>query len=118
MRLEQLKEEQYFTRTDYKPGLAIGILRGRPCYIEDGKWGSFITKNSTAWEHRDFAYTTKAGTPTTTKKPKPKEPTMKREEITTIVATNSVVKQFKSEDDALEWIAAELENSPRDQFTK
>ena len=131
MRLIDAPPGSYVTRNWYrrndKNKLRIYVdktapdTKNRPkcSYISSNKAErpGFVTDTSTAWGYNDFVLCDKHGDILTNQKQK--DNTMAHPEYSSkvIVVTNSsITAAFNTEPEAIEWIAAKLEESPRTKF--
>jgi len=120
MKVTDLKDGEFCTRPNWgsppsRGHLAIGNHKGTLFYYDRGSLSSKVRCNSTAYTYTDFTYCNQSAQSLPIKK----EPNMTNDyEKTVILVTtsNNQIKDFISEEIALEWIAEKLEGEPRTKF--
>ena len=122
MRILELQPGQFMTRDNWgnrgsQGHLCIGRhADGSLHYYDHGNRSSPVRQGSTAYSHTDFRLCQIDAQPL----PKEKENPMPQYQDIQIVVTsttNQTPQAFATEDEALDWIAEKLENSPRTKFT-
>lgn len=121
MRIVDLKEGEYCTRDKWgyresRGALCIGLHNGKLTYFDRGRPSSNVRCNSSAYTYNDFALCTQHAKPL--KQATEKENTMKYQDITiAVITSDNTTKTFENEEQALDWIADTLDQSPRTKFT-
>jgi len=130
MKITDLQEGMFCTRDNWgqrgSRGLCIGIYGGSLAYFNNGEFSSRVRRFSSAFSYDDFRLCNvrgedvlQAGFNKQTAQIMPKENTMKYEDVKVVVITNKDKNPvpFANEEEALDWIADVLEDTPRTNFT-
>ena len=125
MRLIDVPPGSYVTRSWYKRNernklrIFVYTSRGKMIYtyISNCQNRTFVATTSSAWDYDDYVFCDIDGNVLKTQ-PHQKDTTMATCYSAKIIVTtnNNVSASFETEELALEWIAAKLEEAPRTKF--
>lgn len=123
MKLVDVPPGAYVTRPWYKRNsrnmLRIFISTNEiPVYVDNTTTSrSVVTKYSSAWGYTDFELCDSAGNPLTNQTQIKETPMNHATTKIVVTASDNTIKGYATEAEALEAIAAKLEEAPRTKFT-